>query len=141
LAASFSTALLDHSPTPELRRWGAALLQLHAIQNLGEDLRHRRCALPGSVLSDSLACAAQPDPAPIAEAVREECERLDSLLRAAPGCLQHVSDPYRRATRFLALAGQLLLNRCQRLGPALLERPARLGLFARLGLLLRARLG
>lgn len=136
LAGSAAEALLGDGAVPELAELGAGLLRLEALQALGNELRARRCPLPESEVPEPFADEARDT---LLEAVRRECQALRPRLLAAGKALAHLPRPYRRAGVFLLLAGLRLLSAVEEADRELLEEAPRLGLFTRLGFLLRAR--
>lgn len=142
LAGAVAAALLGEPPSAELRSFAAALVRLHALQNLGPESRANRLALPVAEVADGSTTAAgeaAADPGVLLAAARRECERLRPRLLGAPRGLAGLPEGYRRAAVFALLAGLRLLTVIEDGGGEILARPPRLGLLARLALLARAR--
>ena len=138
LAGAVAAALLGEPPSAELRSFAAALVRLHALQNLGPESRANRLALPAAEVADGSDIAGTATGALLA-AARRECERLRPRLLGAPRGLADLPEGYRRAAVFALLAGLRLLTVIEDGGGEILARPPRLGLLARLALLARAR--
>jgi len=139
LATAVATALLGGPPSAELRGFGAALVRLFALQNLGSEARAHR--LPVAAIEMPVADGGGDafDPALLLAAARRECRRLRPRLLGAPRGLVELPEGYGRAAVFSLLAGLRLLSLIEDGGAELLARPPRLGLLTRLGLLARAR--
>ena len=116
----------------------AGLLRLFSLLDLGEGLRRHDARLPRRELPDGWATAGELDAEALAAAVRREAGR--ARLQLARSRFAELPAAWRRSARFLALAGRALLRRVERAGPSVVGQPPRLGIAARLGLLLRARL-
>ncbi len=141
LAGAAAEALLGRPGGEELVAFAAALVRLHSLQNLASARARNRWPLPASELPARDLEPAELPPAAVRAAVRRECERLRPLLLRAPRALAGLDPAYRRAALFALLAALSLLARIEQAGSTLLSRPPRLGLAARLALLLRARWG
>jgi phytoene/squalene synthetase len=137
LARAAAAAVLGREPAQEIAAFGGALLRVHALQNLGPESGRNRCPLPESDLPTDFE--APPDPRRLLQAARKECQRLRPRLLKAPRGLVELTARYRRAAVFSLLAALQLLVQIEDGGTDLLTAPPRLGLFARLGLLARAR--
>ena len=136
LAAALAAALLDGGGDAAAEL-GAGLLRLFSLLDLGEGLRRHDARLPRDELPDDWHTGGGADRELLAAAVRGECERTRTGLE--PPGRRRLPKPWRRAARFAALAGRALLRRVEAAGIGVAERPPRLGLGARVGLLLRAR--
>jgi phytoene/squalene synthetase len=137
LAAAAVGALLGAPPAPELAAFAAALVRLHALQNLGPEARANRLALPRTEVP--AGGDAPVDPGLLVAAAHRECQRLRPRLLGAPRGLVDLPEGYRRAAVFALLAGLRLLSRIEDGGGEILAHPPRLGLLARLALLAQAR--
>jgi len=137
LAAAAATAILGEAPSPELRAFAAALVRLHALQNLGSEVRANRLPLPADEVPEGDASPL--DRALLLAAARRECRRLRPQLLRAPRGLVDLPQAYRRAAVFSLLAGLRLLSLIEDGGGGLLDRPPRLGAVARLRLLAQTR--
>ncbi len=137
LAEAVLASLLGGAEPPEVAL-ASALLRLYSLLDLGEGIRRHDARLPSSELADGWEPGTRAVGAPLAEAVRRECQRVATELgRVDPARLP---SEWRRAGRFLQLAGDRLLGRVRATGAAVAEHPPRLGLATRLVFLLRARL-
>jgi phytoene/squalene synthetase len=136
LATALAAALLG-TAEPAATGLAMGLLRLFSLLDLDEGLRRHDARLPRRGLPDDWATAGDPDRRTVAAAVRRECELAGRQL----GSVRFAELPraWRPAARFLALAGRGLLRRIERAGPSIVEQAPRLGVGARLGLLLRAR--
>jgi phytoene/squalene synthetase len=139
LAAAVGEALFGSPLDGELAEIGGALVRLHALQHLGATLTRNRWPLAETELPAREAEPAKLPAETVVPAVARESERLRPLLLDAPRALAGLDPGSRRAALFALLAARALLTQIQHAGPTLLTRPPRLGLAARLGLLLRAR--
>jgi hypothetical protein len=137
LARAAAAAVLGREPAQELAAFGGALLRVHALQNLVPESGRNRCPLPESDLPTDFE--APPTPGRLLAAAQKECQRLRPRLLKAPRGLVELTARYRRAAVFSLLAALKLLVLIEDGGTDLLTAPPRLGLFARLGLLARAR--
>lgn len=136
LAAALTGCLLG--PEGEAaRQLAAGLLRLSSLLDLGEGLRRHDARLPRSELPDRWRSGGESDAPALAAALERECALTRRQLAGRPW--RRLPRAWRRAARFLALAGQSLLVQAELAGPAVVTRPPRLGLGARLGLLLRSR--
>lgn len=81
------------------------------------------------------------DRATIDRAVRAEIERLRVLLESAADAPRHLPRRYRSAGRYLLLVSRGLIAEIDKLGWSVVSQPPRLGIGARLGALIRARVG
>lgn len=136
LASGLTGTLLGAEKAAATRLAGG-LLRLFSLLDLAEGLRRHDARLPLVELPDSWDPATGADRDRLAEAVRRESRRARPLLE--PARFRELAPRWRPAARFLALAGRALLRRVEGAGAEVVERPPRLGLGARLGLLLRAR--
>ena len=136
LATALGGALVDagHDAAATL---GAGLLRLFSLLDLGEGLRRHDARLPRRELPDDWHAGGAADRDLLAAAMARQRERARTSLRTFRR--RELPRPWRRAARFAALAGGALLRRLERAGAGAVERPPRLGLGGRVGLLLRAR--
>jgi phytoene/squalene synthetase len=137
LARAAATAILGREPAQEIAVLGGALLRLHALQSLGPESGRNRCPIPESELP--IDFEAPPAPGQLVAAARRECQRLRPRLLKAPRGLVELTVRYRRAAVFSLLAALKLLVQMEEGETDLLDRPPRLGILSRLGLLARAR--
>ena len=119
------------------RSLGGGLLRLFALLDLGEGLRRHDARLPRHELPDDWHETGRAGHEVLAAAVAGECRRAGPLL--LPARFAALPRAWRRAARFLALAGRALLERVETAGAEVARRPPRLGVGHRLRLLLRAR--
>ena len=137
LAGALAGALLE-SGEATAAALAAGLLRLFSLLDLGEGLRRHDARLPRSELPDRWETTGEPAAGTLAEAVRLEHGRAsDGLARSR---FAELPDDWRGAARFASLAGRSLLRRVAAAGPAVAAQAPRLGIGARLSLLLRARL-
>ena len=134
LAAAICGALLG-TEGDAARELGAGLLRIFSLLDLAEGLRRHDARLPQTELADDWVGGGEADRRALAAAVRRECERA----RTASPRRGKIPPAWRAATRFLALAGGRLLREIERAGDGVLERSPRLGVGARIRLLLQAR--
>jgi phytoene/squalene synthetase len=141
LARAVAAALLGEEPPPEVSAFLGALVRIRTLQALGAEIDRNRFPLAVSELPDtwSLTPGDRPDPREVVAAVLRECARLRPRLLRAPRGLVEIPPGHRRAAIFCLLASLRLLTGIEDSGTALLTAPPQLGLFARLGLLTRAR--
>jgi phytoene/squalene synthetase len=131
-----AAALLERKLNAEIDGLASALVRLRALQRLGEEIERGRCPLPASEVAEG--DDGRLDRTGLLEAARRECRRLRPRLLRAPRGLGDLPAGYRRAAVFSLLAALRLLTEVEDPASELLEAPPRLGLGARLGLLLRA---
>jgi len=137
LGRAVAAALLAGSLTAEIDGLASALVRLGALQHLGSEIAGRRCPLPATEVVESHDGSY--DREQVLAAARRECARLRARLLRAPRGLVGLPAGYRRAALFALLAALRLLSEIEDPETDLLHAPPRLGLIARLGLLLRAR--
>jgi phytoene/squalene synthetase len=134
LARAVGLALLEDRLNSEANDLAGALIRLHALQSLGEEVRHHHVPLPVSELDRP------DDKAALLAAVRRECARLRSRLLRSPRGLLELPRGYRRAAVYSLLAALRLLSDIEMRDEAtVLAAPRRLGLLSRVGFLVRAR--
>ncbi len=138
LGGALVETLLDRPATPPLESFAAALLRVHALQNLGASLRRHQAHLPTEELPEAWHAGDQPDRHSLTEIVRKECRRISRLFVAAhmPAA---IPENYRAAGRYLQAAARRLLRQCERRGASIISTPPSLGVVTRLTLLLHAR--
>lgn len=132
-----ASALLEKRLNAEIDGLASGLVRLGSLQRLGEEIGRGRCPLPASEAAEG--DDGRFDRARLLEAARRECRRLRSHLLRAPRGLVDLPDGYRRAAVFCLLAALRLLTEIEDPETDLLAAPPRLGIGARIGLLLRAR--
>lgn len=138
LATAICGALLPSEPADSIVTLAAALLRLRSLVDLGEAMRRDQAALPVAELPSKGDVEGPVGSERLDAAVRSELGRIrpvltdTTALRAAPG-------EYRAGLRYLRVAGCALANRIDRCGSQVATAPPRLGLGARLGILLRSR--
>lgn len=137
LARAVAGALLTAPPPGEVDAFAGALVRLRSLQILGSEIQGRRNPLPVSEMPD--AWDGEPHPERLFEAAQRECLRLRPRLLRAPRSLLDLPAGYRRAAVFCLLVSLRLLTRIEEGDAGLLAAPPQLGLWARLGLLARAR--
>jgi phytoene/squalene synthetase len=134
LARAIGLALLENRLNSEANDLAGALIRLHALQNLGEEIQQHPVPLPVSELESP------DDKAALLAAVHRECARLRSRLLRSPRGLLELPRGYRRLAVYSLLAALRLLSDIEMRDEAtVLATPRRLGLATRLGFLLRAR--
>lgn len=140
LARAMAAALLGQEPPGEVSDFLGALVRLRTLQLVGAEVSRNRFSVPVSELPDGWSVTAgRPDPQSLLAAVHRECARLRRRLLRAPRGLVELPSGYRRASVFCLLASLRLLSGLEDGGLEVLENPPQLGVFARLGLLARAR--
>jgi phytoene/squalene synthetase len=140
LARAVATALLGKAPAPEVSAFLGALVRIRTLQTLGAEIDRNRYPVAVSELPDSWSTTGgRPDPQSVVLAVQRECARLRPRLLRAPRGLVDLPPSYRRASIFCLLAALRLLTGIEDSEAGLLTAPPQLGLFARLGMLTRAR--
>jgi phytoene/squalene synthetase len=137
LGRAVAAALLEKGLNAEVDGLVSALVRLWSLQHLGEEIDRKRCPLPASEVPEEED--GRFDPARLLEAARRECQRLRARLLRAPRGLVDLPRGYRRAGLFALLAALRLLTEIEDESRDLLAAPPRLGVGARIGLLLRAR--
>jgi phytoene/squalene synthetase len=141
LAAAAAEALLGEPAGEELAAFGAALVRLAGLQHLGGALARSRWPLAASELPAPETGPAGQPPAGVLAAVERECRSLRPRLLRAAHAVADLDVAWRRAALFALLAALSLLGRLEGAGTEILAGPPRLGVAARLSLLLRARWG
>lgn len=140
LARAAAAALLGQEPPGEVNDFLGALVRLRTLQLAGGEIGRNRWPIAASELPDDWSVTGSlPDPRSLLEAVHRECARLRLRLLRAPRGLVELPAGHRRAAVFCLLASLRLLAGLEDGGPEVLEAPPQLGVFARLGLLARAR--
>jgi phytoene/squalene synthetase len=130
--------LLGSKPSPDLGIMAAALLRIHSLRMLAEDLRRHQARLPVSDLPETWETPTDGDLELLGRAVRAECDRIRPLLLRSARAVPDLPQPYRRSGKYLLLAGIRLLNVLEDTGSALRRESPRLGAASRLALLTRA---
>lgn len=125
-------------PTESSSRLAAALVRLHALTALGDDLRRHRPRLPITELPDSLELDDTRQADILKDAVEMECQRVRKMMAEAGDRLP-LHESLRPAARYCQLATRKLLARIELAGPGLINVTPRLNLVDRLTLLLRSR--
>ena len=136
LATALAGALVD-TGRDAAAALGAGLLRLFSLLDLGEGLRRHDARLPRRDLPDDWSPGGAADRELLAAAVAAECDRARAALRSSRW--RQLPRAWRRPARFAALTGLALLGRIERAGAGVVGRAPRLGLGARIALLLRAR--
>jgi phytoene/squalene synthetase len=137
LGRAVAAALLERKLNAEIDGLASALVRLGSLQRLGEEIDRGRCPLPASETAEE--GDGKFDPVKLLEAVSRECRRIRSRLLRAPRGLVDLPAGYRHAAVFSLLAALRLLTEIEDPESRLLETPPRLGIGARVGLLIRAR--
>lgn len=137
LSRAIGTALLEKSLNAEANDLASALVHLWGLQRLGEEIRRHRCPLPESDIRED--SDGRIDAGLLLEAVRRECARLRPRLLRSPRGFAELPHGYRRAAVFSLLAALRLVSEIEDSDARLLEDPPRLGVWSRIGFLLRAR--
>ena len=121
----------------EIEALGAGLIRLHRLQQLGSETTAGRCPLPRAEVGD--AAPNPPKEEILLGATRKECARLRPLfLRGARG-LPALPAGFRQTVAYALFAGLALLSQIEEADGSLLINPPRIGLRARIGLIVRAR--
>jgi phytoene/squalene synthetase len=141
LGSVIVASLTEDGNCPPLDFFAAALLRIRALQDLTHSLRRHQAQLPIDELADDWDLENKADEDQVARAVGNECHRIRELLADAPQAIRETQPTMRTAATYLLLAGRRLLGQIERGGAGILERPPRLGVVSRLGLLMRARFG
>jgi phytoene/squalene synthetase len=147
LARAVATALLGHAPSAEVGAFLAALVRIRTLQSLGAEIDRNRFPVAESELPDDWSVrggdregrGGRPDPRQVSAVARRECGRLRPRLLRAPRGLVELPAGYRRAAIFCLLAALRLVAAIEDRDGDLLASPPQIGLFARLGMLTRAR--
>jgi hypothetical protein len=139
LALAVARALLPTEPGEGVVRLGGALIRLHSLTTLGEDLRRGRARLPADELPSLDEPGRRVGRDVLNRVILAEVARVRSSLQEAGEAARSVPAPWRRGVVFLRLAGLELAARVEATGWQITSRPPRLGAGARIGLLLRAR--
>jgi len=138
LGKSLAWLLLEAEPADPVARFAAALVRLRGLTDLGDDLRRHRARLPISELPDSWFSGNRAEPQALVVAIRNECRRLDSVIESREYRSQ-VPQDLRAAARYSQRTAQKLLKQVESAGLNVVEKPPRVGLLDRLGLLVRSR--
>jgi phytoene/squalene synthetase len=141
LGGAIVGSLVEDGGTPALDSFAAALLRIRALQDLAHSLRRHQATLPVDELADSWDPESNTDGRRLDLAIGGECERIRALLTDASKAVSEAPPPMRSAAAYLLLAGRRLLKQMEKQGAGILEKPPRLGVASRLGMLLRARWG
>jgi hypothetical protein len=116
----------------------AGLVRVFELLALGESVRRHRARLSEASLPDDWI-QGTPKGEELDEAVRSACREARELLSSP--LPTPLSPTQRRAARYLQLAGRRLLDECERLASDLMDGPPKLGAWARVAFLARARAG
>lgn len=138
LGKSLAWLALDEEPTEPVAGFASALVRLHGLLDLGDDLRRHRARLPLSELPDSWIAGEEEDPQTLAAVIQSECRRLESLLEPRKPGAQMPRD-LRAAARYSRRTARALLKQVQSAGVRVVETPPQMGLLSRLGLLMGSR--
>ena len=141
LAEAGHRAVIGGSAHDSVLALGAVVVRLRALSVLGEAMRRGVAGMPLSELPAAGDPARPLDRATIDRAVRAEIERLRVLLESAADAPRHLPRRYRSAGRYLLLVSRGLIAEIDKLGWSVVSQPPRLGIGARLGALIRARVG
>jgi phytoene/squalene synthetase len=140
LGEALSSLLTGAPASQPVVRTASSMIRLHGLITLGDDIRRHRPQLPITELPESFESPNRDQSGVLKTAIERECrevrQQIGTLrsLRSLPVSLQP-------AARYCWLASHRILARIEDLGPQLVETVPRLGLFTRLRLLLRSRLG
>ncbi len=145
IARALGLSLVGSEPSSGLAEQWAALVRLRGLLDLGEAVRRDQASLPRLELPSPGDLREPADAARTGAAVRSELARIRPALDS-PLPVRELPAGFRRAARYLRLAGLALWDRIETSGGELSggdtrSSPLRLGVGARLGLLLRASLG
>ena len=139
LSGAIVGAIAEDGGAPQLDAFAAALLRIRALQDLTHSLRRHQAPLPVDELTDAWDPESSIDSGQVERAITTECRRIRALLADSGQALSEAPPPLRPAAAYLWLAALRLLTDIEKRGVGILERPPRLGLLSRLGLLMRAR--
>lgn len=137
LGKSLAWLVMAEEPTEPIAGLASALVRLRGLLDLGDDLRRHRARLPVSELPDSWTPGGRDDLSTLAAAIQEECQRLETLLEPPELCGQ-IPQKLRAAARYSQRTARHLLRQVQSAGPDVLGTPPQMGLWHRLGLLMRS---
>ena len=137
LGKSLAWLVMEEEPTEPTAGFASALVRLRGLLDLGDDLRRHRARLPVSELPDSWAADGQEDPHILASAIQGECLRLEPLLEPRD-LIGQFPQELRAATRYAQRTARHLLKQVRSADVSVLGTPPRMGLWHRLGLLLRS---
>lgn len=138
LGKSLTCLVLGDEPSEPVAQFGAALVRLRGLLDLGDDLRRHRARLPVTEIPDHWSPDHTADPQVLKVAILEECRRLDSLFEQQSFRTQLPPD-LRPAARYCQRTGQNLLSQIQSAATGIVDEAPRIGLIARLWLLARSR--
>lgn len=121
----------------EIEALGAGLIRLHRLQQLGSEAAAGRCPLPRAEVGDA---ARNPlEEATLLQAAHRECARLRPLFLGGARGLPALPAGFRQSMAYALFAGLSLLSQVEEADASLLVSPPRIGLRARIGLIVRAR--
>ncbi|MGB6002658.1 MAG: squalene/phytoene synthase family protein, partial [Thermoanaerobaculia bacterium] len=141
LGGAIVASLVEDGGTPVLDSFAAGLFRIRSLQDLTHSLRRHQAPLPVDELADDWDLGSKNDGGQVERAIAGECERIRALLADGSKAVSEAPPPMRSAAAYLLLAGRRLLAEIEKRGAGILERPPRLGVSSRLGMLLRARWG
>ena len=137
LARAIGHLWLGTPPPAEIEALGAGLIRLHRLQQLGSEAAAGRCPLPRAEVGD--AAASLPSDAVLLQGARRECARLRPLFLGGARGLPALPAGFRQSVAYALFAGLSLLSQIEEADENLFVAPPRIGLRARIGLIVRAR--
>lgn len=137
LAQAVGHAWLGAPLSNEIEALGAGLIRLHRLQQLGGETTAGRCPLPRAEVGD--AAPHPPAESLLLAAAHKECGRLRPLFLGGARGLPALPAGFRQTVAYALFAGLSLLSQIEEADGRLLKTPPRIGLRARIGLIVRAR--